>query len=363
MRRLFLFLAVSFVLASAIGLASAVGSTVKIGGSVDVRDEMTGQLLAAAGSTNIEGRINGGAIITAGRINIAGTVQDDVLAVSGAFTLWPQGQIGGDLRLASGDAEISGAVGGDLVVAAGSVIVAGQIGGDIRTLAGKVIVLPGAVIGGRIVTRGPGTIDVSPDARVLGGSVPEQQQQQRRRENRSLPQTLIGGTIMFALLQLPVVGLGTLMVGLLFLAVFPQFAEAASGVARTQMGLSVVAGFLVLAAAPITVVILAVTILGLPLAALIGVTLMLLLVVSYGVGTVTLVSAVWQRFRVGGASGLSLPPGFWRRALYLFVGLAVLSFLSHVPMAGWLAFWGPTLVGFGALIIEMWRRWRRSAVL
>ena len=364
MRRLFLFLAVSLVLASVIGLASAVGSTVKIAGSVDLRDEMTGQLLAAAGSTNIEGRINGGAFIAAGRVNIAGTVQEDVVAISGAFTLWPQGQIGGDLRLASGDAEISGAVGGDLVVAAGSVIVAGQIGGDIRTLAGKIIVLPGAVIGGRIVTRGPGSIDVSPDAHVLGGTIPDQQQQQQRhRENRSLPQTLIGGTIMFALLQLPIVGLGTLMVGLLFLAIFPQFAEAAAGVARTQIGSSVVAGFLTLAAAPVTVGILAISILGLPLAVLTAAALVLLLVVSYSVGTVTLASAVWQRFRVGGASGLSLPAGFWRRALYLFFGLAVLGFLRHVPIAGFFALWGPTLVGLGALIIEMWRRWRRPAVL
>jgi hypothetical protein len=249
-------------------------------------------------------------------------------------------------------------------VAAGSVIVAGQVGGDIRTVAGKVIVLPGAVIGGRIVTRGPGTIDVSPDAEVLGGTAPEQQQQQQRhRENRSLPQTLIGGTIMFALLQLPVVGLGTLMVGLLFLAIFPQFAEAAASVARTQIGSSVVAGFLTLAAAPITVGILAVTILGLPLAVLTAAALVLLLVVSYGLGTVTLASTVWQRFKVGGGSGFSLPVGFWRRALCLFLGLGVLGFLRHVPVAGFFALWGPTLVGLGALIIEMWRRWRRPEVL
>ena len=353
--------AILTVVSAVASTAHAAGNEFRIGGSVDIGNEMTGQLFAAAGTANIEGRINGGANIVAGRINIAGTVQDDVLAVSGAFTLWPIGQIGGDLHLASGDAEVSGAVGGDLVVAAGSVIVAGQVGGDIRTMAGKVTVLPGAVIGGRIITRGPGTVEVSPDAQVLGGLAPEPPQ--RHRENRSLPQTLIGGTIMFALLQLPVVGLGTLMVGLLFLAIFPRFAESAASIARTQIGLSVVAGFLTLAAAPVTVGVLAFTILGLPLAVLTAAVLVLLLVVSYGVGTVTLTSAIWQRFRVGVASGLSLPERFWWRALYLCIGLAVLGFLRHVPVAGPIALWGPTLVGLGALIIEMWRRWRRPAVL
>jgi cytoskeletal protein CcmA (bactofilin family) len=351
------------LLTVAAGTASAAdGTTVRIGGTIDIRDDMNGQLIAVAGATNIEGRIDGGAVIAAGRINIAGTVQDDVLAASGAFTLWPQAQIGGDLRLASGDAEVAGAVGGDLVVMAGSVVVAGQIGGDLRTMAGKVIVLPGAVIGGRIITHGPGLVDVSRDAQVLGGVAPsEPQQTKRNRENRGGSHALITGTLLFTFLRLPVIGLGTLITGLLFLAIFPSFAEAAAGTLRAQPGASVLTGFVTFAAVPLAILVLMLTILGLPVAVLAAAAFLLILVVAYGFGALTLICAIWRRMRSVNERSLALPTGFWRRALCLFIALAVLSLLRPLPIAGDIAFWGTLMLGLGGLTLEVWRRWHGHA--
>ena len=351
------------LLTAVAGAASAAdGATVRIGATVDISEDMSGQLVAAAGATNIEGRIDGGAVIASGRINVAGTIRDNVLAVSGAFTLWPQGQVGGDLRLASGDAEIAGAVGGDLMVAAGSVVVGGQIGGDLRAFAGKVIVLPGAVIGGRIVTEGPGMVDVSPDAQVLGGTAPlEPAPPRRNHEGRTGPHALIGGTLMFAFLRLPVIGLGTLIAGLLFLAIFPGFAETAAGTMRLRPGVSVLTGFLTFAAVPAAILILMVTILGLPVALLAAAAFTLVLVVAYGFGALTLLCAIWRRLRSGDERALALPTGFWRRALCLFVALAILSLLRPLPIAGDIAVWGTLLLGLGALTLEAWRRWRGEA--
>jgi cytoskeletal protein CcmA (bactofilin family) len=363
MTRVFLAAVCAMMLMIAGSANAAGGAAVRVGGTVDIRDDMAGELIAGAGSTNIEGRIAGGAVIAAGRINIAGTVQDDVVAIGGAFTLWPQAQIGGDLRLASGDAEISGAVGGDLVVAAGSVVVAGQIGGDIRTLAGKVIVLPGAVIGGRIVTHGPGSVEISPNARVLGGSAPpEGPPPKRNRENHSVPHALIGGALLFAFLRLPVIGLATLIVGLLFLAIFPRFAEASAGTLRGRPGTSFIAGFVALACAPLAVGLLIVTILGIPVALLVTAAFLLVLVASYGMGAVALASIVWQRLRAGGTPGLSLPAGFWWRAVQLVLGLAVLGFIRHLPIAGFIVFWVTTALGLGAIAIETWHRWRGASI-
>jgi len=364
MTRVFLAAVFAITLMIAGSANAASGAAMRVGGTVDIRDDMAGELIAGAGSTNIEGRIAGGAVIAAGRINIAGTVQDDVVAISGAFTLWPQAQVGGDLRLASGDAEISGAVGGDLVVAAGSVVVAGQIGGDIRALAGKVIVLPGAVIGGRIVTHGPGSVEISPDARVLGGTAPPEgpPPPKRSRESHFVPHALIGGALLFAFLRLPVIGLATLIIGLLFLAIFPRFAEASAGTLRGRPGTSFIAGFVTLACAPFAVALLVVTILGIPVALLVTAVFLLVLVASYGMGAVALASIVWQRLRVEGTPGLSLPAGFWWRAVHLVIGLAVLGFIRHLPVAGFIVLWGTTALGLGAIAIETWHRWRGESI-
>lgn len=332
-------------------------SNVRVGATVEVTDQIDGSLLSMAGKIDIPGRVGGNATLTAGHVTIAGTVEDDITAIAGVFTLQPQGQIGGDLRLASGEAMIAGAVGGDVVVAAGTVTISGQVGGDVRTMAGNVIVMPGAVIGGNIITRGPGKSEISPDAQVLGGETsPSLPQPARPREPRVFP-PLILSTIAFTLFELPTVGLGTLIVGLLFLAVFPHFAETTALTLRRRPGQSVLTGFFTLMAAPLTMIVLALTILGLPVAVLAAAAFLLILVVSYGMGAVALTSAVWQRFHIGSAT-TSLPARFWWRALCLLVGLILLNVLRHIPVAGSFVMWLTAMLGLGALTIEVLRRWR-----
>jgi hypothetical protein len=359
MRVLVLAIITAFLVVSAGAARADNGSSVRIGPTVDIREDLGGRLIVAAGSATIEARVEGGATIAAGRITVIGTIADDVLAASGAFVLPAQGQIGGDLSLATGDAEIAGAVGGDLDVAAGSVEVGGRIGGDLRTFAGKVIVLPGAVIGGRIVTEGPGSVEISPQAKVLGGEAPSgSAPPPRRPPNHSWVPTLIGGTLLFALLRLPVMGLGTLIAGLLFLALFPRFAETAAGTLRLRPGASVLTGFIAFAAVPVAILILMVTILGLPVAFLATAAFLLLLVVAYGFGALTLLCAIWWRVRSRDERTLALPEGYWRRALCLLAALAVLNLLRALPIAGDIAFWGTLMVGLGALTLEVWERWR-----
>jgi cytoskeletal protein CcmA (bactofilin family) len=338
-------------------------TTVRFGATVEISDVLQDSLMSIAGKIDIPGRVVGDAMLASGHVTIEGTVENDVTAVTGLFTLPPQSQIGGDLRLASGEALIAGAVGGDVIVTAGTVTISGQIGGDVHTIAGRVIVQPGAVIGGRIITSGPGKTDIAPDAQILGGEAsPALQSPPRPHEFRVFP-TLILSTLGIALFELPAVGLGTLIVGLLFLAVFPHFAEATAMRLRSRPGQSVLTGFFTLMAAPLTMIVLAVTVLGLPVAVLSAAAFALILVVSYGIGAVALISSVWQRVHVGSATFTSLPQRFIWRALYLLIGLIVLNFLSHLPVAGSFVMWLTMMLGLGALTSEVLRRWRGVAAI
>ncbi|MGE5538630.1 MAG: bactofilin family protein [Gemmatimonas sp.] len=333
---------------------AADGTTLRVGPTVDIHDPVAGQLVAGAGSVRIEGRVGGDAMLTAGRINVAGTVEGDVIAAAGAFTLWPQGQIGGDLRLAAGDAEISGAVGGDVVVAAGAVTIEGHVAGDVRAT-GKVIVQPGAVIGGAIRHSGPGAVEVSPDAQVLGGMSPEPAPQPRR--ERTVPHALISGALLFAFFHLAFVGLFTLGIGLVFLALFPGFAEQAATTLRARTGATLLTGFLVAIGIPVAIMILLITILGLPFALLALVAYVLLIALAYGMGALTFAAAIWRRLRVGNAT-VTLPDGFWGRAACLVLGLLIVGFLRNLPLVGAMVLLATVFLGLGALAMETWRRWR-----
>jgi cytoskeletal protein CcmA (bactofilin family) len=352
------YLSAILMLAALTPAAAHAATNFRTGATVEVADQIDGSLIAAAGKIDIPGRVGGDATLAAGHVTVSGTIEENALAATGLFTLAPQGQIGGDLRLASGEAVVAGAVGGDVIVTAGSVTISGQVGGDVRTMAGKVIVQPGAVIGGRIITHGPGKSDISPDAHILGGEAsPSLPQPPRPRESHVFP-PLILSTLAFTLFELPTIGLGTLIVGLLFLAIFPHFAEATATTLRSRPGQSVLTGFLTLMAAPLTVIVLAVTILGLPVAALTAAAFLLVLVVSYGIGAITLISSIWRRVHIGSATATSLPVRFLWRALYLLIGLVLLNVLRHVPVAGSFVMWLTAMLGLGALTIEVLRRWR-----
>jgi cytoskeletal protein CcmA (bactofilin family) len=343
------------VLLIAAGAWAADGTTLRVGPTVDVEDAIAGQLVSGAGTIRVGSRVGGNAVLAAGRINVDGTIEGDVVAAAGAFALGPQAQIGGDLRLAAGDATISGAVGGDVVVATGSVTIDGHVAGDVRAMSGKVVVLPGAVIGGAIRTRGFGALEVSPDAQVLGGETPEPMSPPKR-ESRP-PYMAISGVLLFTFLHLATVGLLTLGIGLLFLALFPGFAEAAATTLRVHTGATLLAGFLVAIAIPVAAVVLMVTILGLPFALLALAVYLLLLALGYGVGALTFAAAIWRRLRVG-TNALALPSGFWARALCLFLGLLVVGFLRQLPLVGAMIVLATVLLGLGALSMETWRRWR-----
>ena len=57
-------------------------------------------------------------------------------------------------------------------------------------------------------------------------------------------------------------------------------------------------------------------------------------------------------------TGVRFVAAFWVLMYHFQVPLAVLGLLRHLPMVGFLAWWGTTVVGLGAMTLEAWRRWR-----
>ena len=69
MMRVFLTVAVVLGL-SVCGDPARAATSLRMGGTVDVNDELHGELVAAAGAVRVGGRIDEGAVLAAGRIKI-----------------------------------------------------------------------------------------------------------------------------------------------------------------------------------------------------------------------------------------------------------------------------------------------------
>ncbi len=244
--------------------------------------------------------------------------EDAIVVISGDVTV-ARGETVDGVYIASGDARIDGRVAGDVVVLSGDVVLAGTIEGDLYTASGLARLLPSAVVTGDVNYADEHPV-VSDAARVHGDV-----------GKKGLPDlggaALFGGFIVWLAMSVSMA-----VLGLLLLLLAPRAAEAIRARAEERVGPTIAIGIAILIVLPIGAAIAAVTILALPLAALVFLALLPL-------GAVAYVSAAWALGR-----RIMKPPR--DRFLAFLVGIAILRAAALVPFVG-------LLVGLAALIVGL----------
>jgi hypothetical protein len=313
--------------------------------TVIVDADVRGDVAAAGADVTIGGPIQG-YVMGAGRhVRIAGPVGNDVWAagetveldnmvgnnamVAGRLVrLQPGAVVGEDAHLAGDEVTVDGRVERDLRIGADVAQIRGTIGGSVVARADRVRVDPGAVIGGDLIVRSPNPPEVSPGAQVSG---------QVRHE-------AVGPR--WAWTAWPVLSLVTfvalLVLGLAATAVAPARARRVADTLRSRPGWSVLAGIITLVLVPIGIAALAVTLVGIPLAAV-----MLALYVLF-----LMMSGVFVSHGVGGwllERGHRTTSSPWARVT---LGALVISLAITVPLVGWVVALAVVVAGTGALVLE-----------
>jgi hypothetical protein len=105
---------------------------------------------------------------------------------------------------------------------------------------------------------------------------------------------------------------------------------------------------------PFAIIVLLVTIIGIPLALLLGFGYALLLLLGYLVGAIFL-----GDFVLGKVGAAKLDSGWWR-VLFMFLALVVLAIVKQMPFIGGLAVFLLFLAGIGAFTMRTWQGFRRD---
>jgi len=330
-RRLGVALAVAVVLAGTAGVATAQsfqggGDTVVVGadesydsvegiaGTVIVRGTVTGDVSTAAGSVHVteSGTVGGDVAAAAGTVRIDGGIDGDVRAAGGSVILGPTGGVGGDLEAGASYVELNGTVDGDVQAGAETVVLG-----------------PSAAVGGT-VRYDAETFVRAPDAAVDGGVVRDEGLGQP-----AAPDPIPGWVgALYGLLA-------NLLLGVVLLAVFPAFsARVADGVTQ-RPARSTGVGLVTLLAVPLVLVLVALTIVGIPLS----------LVGALGFAVTVWVAVVYGQYALG-VWALSFT-GWESRWLALGVGLVGVTVLGAVPVLGALLDLAVFLLGLGALVLAL----------
>lgn len=356
-------------LAAGEGSLRPVGADVFVGGgAVSVDDAVGGDLFAAGGTVDIDAGVVGDAIVAGGKlrfgapvaqsvyaaggqVNINGAVGRNLRVAGGQVELGSKANVGGNVSIAGGRVELKGVIGGHVQAAGGRVLINGSVGGDVVATSGTVALGPLARVGGKLRYRSSGSLQQDPAAQVSGGI--ESILSPWSEAGSSAPVTPSARRGFGWLGWLWTAGL--IVLAALWLALAPRTSARTSLALRQRLGWSVGLGLVWLVCVPVLVLLIGLTIIGIPLALFALAVYLAVLPLAYVAAAVALGDWGLQRWQ---AARSSKPA--WRTAAAA-AALVLLALLGHVPWLGASVAVVLLLAGLGALLL-LWRHPRPSAV-
>ncbi len=134
-------------------------------GEIEIDGVVNGDVVSNMGKVSVYGDVNGNVNANMGEVVVPGRVSGNVDARMGSVTV--DGDVGGNLKAGLGSVRIRGTVAGDVELELGDLQISGHVLGDVKSQ-GKIIRITGLVDGD--VTMPRGIVELGPDA-VVGGRV------------------------------------------------------------------------------------------------------------------------------------------------------------------------------------------------
>ena len=317
------------------------------GGSIGIGGTVRGDVIGAGGTVNITGIVDADVIAAGGTVNVAGQVGDDVRVAGGTVTL--SGKVVGDVVVAGGTVKMlpGTLVGGDVIANGGEVIIDGAITGSVRAN-GNVIRLDGLVAGP--VNANAGKISMGSRARLQGGlsySAPREVAMaqgaqvigptrfQRASDGGDGTAADFLGAWFFLRLVLALVS------GVIAVWLFRNVSRRLVRDSLSHPGHELLRGFVLLIMVPVTLVLLFVTVVGLPLGFIGALLYAAFLIIANIYAGILLGSWLWKRIRKQAQYDITIPAAI--------AGIFLLWAVSWIPIVGWLLQFGLMLMAFGAI--------------
>ena len=310
------------------------GDYFAFGPHVEISGIVNGDLYAAGGEVIVDGVVNGDVIVAGAKVVLSGTVAQDARVVGAQVTV--SGTIGRNATIGGVDVHLTdrAKVRENLLAGGGHVQLAGSIDRDFVVAAESVRLTSKASVGGRLRYWGEAAPSIDEEATVRGlitrRPLPEGWSVERARQG------LIGMRVLAAVVSF----LSTLILGLILLRIYPQFAARATATILERPGLSLGWGVAAFIITPIVAISFVVTLLALP----VGVILLVLYGVTLYLARIYAVTCAGQFLlrRRHDSSSLTGP---------FVAGLVLYSLLSLVPVVGGLLTLSTMLFGLGAVLL------------
>jgi len=305
------------------------GDLIAFAQTVSVIGEVQGDVLVFAQRLHVTGHVNGNVRSFGEFHDLEGLVARNVTVFGETVQLHSDAEVSGSFTSASESSTVDGRVGRDLIVFAERSAVNGSVGGNARLAGETVTIGPNATIAGELTIHSGGEPDISADASLAAGPRIE------RTEDDSSGSPF--GRVVWRFLAWS----AAFIYGLVVLFLAPRMVtRVVENLSR--YGMSIGLGALALVAIPVAIVIVCLTLVGIPLGliALVGYVLAIYsaqVFVGSWIGQALLGKSKTKGEAIG----------------RLALGLAILQIAVLVPVMGGIVSVAVVLWGFGAFVLAL----------
>lgn len=315
------------------------------GDIVEISGTVNGDVYAAGGTVLVDGVVNGDLMVAGGTITVSGQVSQDIRAAGGQITILDK--VGRNATLVGGNIDIaeSAVISGSLTTAAGNVNINSQVG-DIEAAVGAIRLAPSAKVMGSVNYTSEDEISVSESASVSGTINRRITPEFIKSSGKAEFEAFAKGFGLFALITS---ALTSLVLGLLMIKFLPVYSKNAANIVTTRFLPSLGLGLAALFFIPILIILLFITMIGIPL----GIALILVFILYLYIGRLYAMLAIGAK--VAEVANLKLSP-----VAVFIVGLLVYYLLVAIPFVGGLVKLLVVIAGFGAALVNDRATWQAS---
>ncbi|MFI5270561.1 MAG: hypothetical protein ACHQT9_00765 [Candidatus Saccharimonadales bacterium] len=320
------------------GSVWASGNTVDISGTVDgdvycagqtvdISGTIHGDVLCAAQTLTISGKVDGSVRVAGQTVSLSGQIGRSLNALGQSVTIDGLARVGQDASVGAANLTQNGVIGRDLLLGGATVVLNGNVGRDIKGAATNLTVNSGAKVGGNLDYTSANNASISSGA-VISGKVTHSQP-----KHSGVSKTVVlGARFGFGLYIIFAVLFSNLVLTLLFPGWFRKITSVTEKAPHKAFGI----GLLALILAPIVIVACAVTIIGIPLALVLGQAWIIILELGFAALSYYVGRVVWSNQK--------------NAIITMLIGSIITLLLLFIPFIGFFVLLASGTLGVGSIV-------------
>jgi cytoskeletal protein CcmA (bactofilin family) len=331
------------------------GDVICAGQAVNISGKVDGDVICAGQSVEVTGEVGGSVRVAGTNININNKVGRNVMAFGTSVILGSKAQVAMDMLVGAAYASLNGQINGNLHGGGAMFTLNGAVGKDVAlTMDAKqqtpaLVLTNNATIGGNLSYTSPTMATIAKKDNIAG------------KTNRTLPQVkerYLANSMMAGLatmwLWCKIISLfGALLIGLFLVLMFKDKILVLADDMVARPGTAIGHGALLLFVAPVILFFLALTIIGIPLAFILGLSWLLLMMLGKILVAIFAGLILMGRYRHKKAKNEFKTETKGNMLLSMIVGVTVTFALFIIPVFGWVLAIIGKMWGMGILWLAM----------